>query len=167
MERVLKRLSPAARRAAGPSRTAALALRDDAFERADLENELRGRFTLSPRVAEHLITAWGADAVAVLDAAPEELRRPIGKSRYLLAEIPWSIRTECPPRSATCSNAACASRSSPKARACRNSRASPKSPPPPQAGTPNARAPKPSPTPLPSAAATRSSPPPVKPTAAA
>jgi len=96
MERVLKRLAPASRRAAGPSRTAALALRDDAFERADLENELRGRFTLSPRVAEHLVTAWGADAVALLDAAPEEQRRPIGKSRYLFAEIPWSIRTECP-----------------------------------------------------------------------
>jgi glycerol-3-phosphate dehydrogenase len=96
IERVLKRLAPASRRAAGPSRTAGLALRDDAFERADLETELRRRFTLSPRVAEHLITAWGADAVALLDAAPEELRRPIGKSRYLLAEIPWSIRTECP-----------------------------------------------------------------------
>jgi len=96
MERVLKRLAPASRRAAGPSRTAALALRDDAFERADLENELRGRFTLSPRVAEHLVTAWGTDAVALLDAAPEEQRRPIGKSRYLFAEIPWSIRTECP-----------------------------------------------------------------------
>ncbi len=96
MERVLKRLAPASRRAAGPSRTAALALRDDAFERADLEHELRGRFMLSPRVVEHLVTAWGADAVALLDAAPEELRRPIGKSRYLFAEIPWSIRTECP-----------------------------------------------------------------------
>jgi glycerol-3-phosphate dehydrogenase len=96
MDRVLKRLAPASRRAAGPSRTAALSLRDDAFERADLENELRSRFALSPRVVEHLITAWGADAVALLDAAPEELRRPIGKSRYLLAEIPWSIRTECP-----------------------------------------------------------------------
>jgi glycerol-3-phosphate dehydrogenase len=96
MDRVLKRLAPASRRAAGASRTAALALRDDAFARADLESELRSRFTLSPRVADHLITAWGADAVALLDAAPEELRRPIGKSRYLFAEIPWSIRTECP-----------------------------------------------------------------------
>jgi glycerol-3-phosphate dehydrogenase len=96
MDRVMKRLAAGARGAAGPSRTAALALRDDGFERADVENELRRRFTLSPRVADHLITAWGADAIALLDAAPEELRRPIGKSRYLYAEIPWSIRTECP-----------------------------------------------------------------------
>jgi glycerol-3-phosphate dehydrogenase len=96
MDRVMKRLAASRRGAAGPSRTAALALRDDAFKRADLENELRRRFTLSPRVADHLITAWGADATALLDAAPEELRRPIGKSRYLYAEIPWSIRTECP-----------------------------------------------------------------------
>ncbi len=96
MERVLKRLPASRRNAAGPSRTAALALRDDAFERADIELELRRRFTLSPRIADHLITAWGADAITLLDAAPEELRRPIGKSRYLYAEIPWSIRTECP-----------------------------------------------------------------------
>jgi len=96
MDRVMKRLAARARGAAGPSRTAALALRDDSFERADVEHELRRRFTLSPRVADHLITAWGADAIALLDAAPEELRRPIGKSRYLYAEIPWSIRTECP-----------------------------------------------------------------------
>ncbi len=96
MDRVMKQLAARARGAAGPSRTAALALRDDSFERADVELELRRRFTLSPRVADHLITAWGADAIALLDAAPEELRRPIGKSRYLYAEIPWSIRTECP-----------------------------------------------------------------------
>jgi glycerol-3-phosphate dehydrogenase len=96
MDRVMKRLAASRRGSAGPSRTAALALRDDAFKRADLENEVRRRFTLSPRVADHLITAWGADAIALLDAAPEELRRPIGKSRYLYAEIPWSIRTECP-----------------------------------------------------------------------
>jgi glycerol-3-phosphate dehydrogenase len=96
MDRVTKRLIASTRGAAGPSRTAVLALRDDSFERADVENELRRRFTLSPRVADHLITAWGADAIALLDAVPEELRRPIGKSRYLYAEIPWSIRTECP-----------------------------------------------------------------------
>jgi len=96
MDRVTRRLAASTRGAAGPSRTAALALRDDSFERADVDRELRGRFSLSPRVADHLITAWGADAIAVLEAAPEELRRPIGKSRYLYAEIPWSIRTECP-----------------------------------------------------------------------
>ena len=95
MDRVLKRWTPEQRRAAGPSRTSELPLRDDAFVRAELEQELRRRFTLSPRIAEHLVTAWGGDAIALLEAAPEELRRPIGKSRYLYAEIPWAIRTEC------------------------------------------------------------------------
>jgi glycerol-3-phosphate dehydrogenase len=95
MDRVLKRWTPAQRRAAGPSRTRELSLRDDSFVRAELEQELRRRFTLSPRVAGHLVTAWGGDAIALLEAAPEELHRPIGKSRYLYAEIPWAIRTEC------------------------------------------------------------------------
>ena len=96
MDRVVKRLAASTRGVAGPSRTAALALRDDAFVRADVEEELQRRFTLSPRSADHLISAWGADAVTLLDAAPEALRRPIGNSRYLYAETPWSIRTECP-----------------------------------------------------------------------
>ena len=35
-------------------------------------------------------------ALALLrDAAPEE-RRPIGVSRYTLAEIPWCVANECP-----------------------------------------------------------------------
>ena len=95
MDRVVKRLSPERRSAAGPSRTAALPLRDDAFVRADVEQELRRRFTLSPRSAEHLVSAWGVDAIALVGAAPEALRRPIGRSRYLLAEISWAIRHEC------------------------------------------------------------------------
>jgi glycerol-3-phosphate dehydrogenase len=96
VDRVLGLLSRERRRAAGPSRTAALALRDDAFSREDLELELRRRFTLSPRVAEHLVTAWGAAALELLEQAPVEWRRPIGSSRYLYAELPWAIRTECP-----------------------------------------------------------------------
>src|SRR5262249_4320466 len=84
------------RRAAGPSRTAALALRDDAFSRAELEQELGGRFGLSSRTAEHLVSAWGAAALALLEQAPADWRRPIGASRYLYAELPWAIRTECP-----------------------------------------------------------------------
>lgn len=95
MDRVVKRLPPERRRAAGPSRTAELPLRDDAFVRADVEQELRRRFTISPRSAEHLVTAWGADAIPLVAEAPEALRRPIGRSRYLLAEIPWAIRREC------------------------------------------------------------------------
>ena len=32
----------------------------------------------------------------LLKEADEELLQPIGASRFLYAEIPWSIRTECP-----------------------------------------------------------------------
>jgi glycerol-3-phosphate dehydrogenase len=96
VDRVVRALPEARRRAAGPSQTRRLAIRDDAFDRAALEAELRERFDCSPRVAEHLVEAWGADSVPLLEQAPPELRRPIGRSRYLYAEIPWSIRTECP-----------------------------------------------------------------------
>ncbi|RIL02340.1 MAG: hypothetical protein DCC71_16600 [Proteobacteria bacterium] len=95
MDRVVRRLPAERRRAAGPSDTA-VPIRDDAFVRSELLQELRRRFTLSPRVAEHLVGAWGADAVPLLEAAPEEQRKPIGKSRYLFAELPWSIARECP-----------------------------------------------------------------------
>jgi glycerol-3-phosphate dehydrogenase len=88
-------LPPARRRASGPSRTAELPLRDDDFARAELEESLRRRFSVSERAAEHLVTAWGSAAEALLEAAPAEWRRPIGGSRYLYAEIPWSFRSEC------------------------------------------------------------------------
>jgi glycerol-3-phosphate dehydrogenase len=95
MDRVLRRLAADRRRAARSSVTARLPLREDGFERDALEQELRRRFALSPRCAEHLVRAWGADAPALLEAAPEAWRRPIAKSRYLYAEIPWAFRSEC------------------------------------------------------------------------
>jgi glycerol-3-phosphate dehydrogenase len=95
VERALRLLPRERRRPARPSPTFALPLRDDAFERGELERELRRRHRVSARVAEHLVRAWGADAPALLDAAPEPWRRRIGRSRYLYAEIPWAFRTEC------------------------------------------------------------------------
>lgn len=95
VDRALRRLPPERRRAAGPSRTFGLALREDGFDAAALEQELRAKHRLSPRSAEHLVRSWGAESLALLDAAPEAWRRPIGRSRYLYAEIPWAFRTEC------------------------------------------------------------------------
>jgi glycerol-3-phosphate dehydrogenase len=95
VDRLLRALPAERRRAIGPSRTAALPLRDDDFERSALEQELRDRHALSPRAAAHLVQAWGSEAPALLDAAPEAWRRPIGGSRYLYAEVPWAFRTEC------------------------------------------------------------------------
>ena len=95
VDRALALLPPARRRASGPSRTAELPLRDDAFARAELEESLRRRVVVSPRSAQHLVTAWGSAAEPLLEAAPAEWRTPIGGSRYLYAEIPWSLRNEC------------------------------------------------------------------------
>lgn len=95
VDRALRRLPPERRRAAGPSRTFRMPLRDDDFDAAELERELHQRFGVAPRSAEHLVRAWGAGAPALLEAAPEAWRRPIGRSRYLYAEIPWAFRTEC------------------------------------------------------------------------
>jgi len=95
VDRALRLLPRERRRAAAPSRTFDLPLRDDGFDRAALEQELRRRYRVSPRIAEHLVRAWGGEAPAVLESAPEAWRRPIGRSRYLYAEIPWAFRTEC------------------------------------------------------------------------
>lgn len=95
LDLAVRRLPRERRRAAGPSRTFALPLREDDFDRAGLEQELRRRHRLSPRSAEHLVRAWGGEASALLEAAPPEWRKSIGRSRYVYAEIPWAFRTEC------------------------------------------------------------------------
>ena len=96
VDRIVGRL-PAERRAvAGPSRTAGLALRDDSFDCHELAVELAAEFELDACRVEALVRAHGAAAETLLREAPAEWHRPIGSSRFLLAEIPWSFRTECP-----------------------------------------------------------------------
>ncbi|MEE8508286.1 MAG: glycerol-3-phosphate dehydrogenase C-terminal domain-containing protein, partial [Myxococcota bacterium] len=96
VDRVLGQIPRARRRELGRSRTASLSLRDDDFEPQALESGLRLRFGLGPLQSEHLVRTYGTRAEALLLAVPEALRRPIGRSRYTLAEIPWTLRTECP-----------------------------------------------------------------------
>jgi glycerol-3-phosphate dehydrogenase len=96
VDRLLERLPAERRAAAGPSRTETLPLREDDFERAELEAHLASRFAIEPERAEYLVRTWGCDAERLLDEAPPELRKPIGRSRFTYAEIPWSLRTECP-----------------------------------------------------------------------
>jgi glycerol-3-phosphate dehydrogenase len=96
VDRVVGRLSPARRRVLGPSTTTELPLRDDDFDRDALERELGLRFGVGPVQASHLVRTYGAEAEALLGEAPPELRRPIDRSRYTLAEVPWCIETECP-----------------------------------------------------------------------
>ncbi|MDJ0868682.1 MAG: glycerol-3-phosphate dehydrogenase/oxidase [Myxococcota bacterium] len=96
VDRLLRRLPRERRRAAGPCRTAELPLRENGFERADLEAELVRHYAIPARCAESLVRGWGADARTLLEHADPALRQPIGASRFLYAEIPWSLRTECP-----------------------------------------------------------------------
>jgi len=95
LDRVVKHLPEARRRAAGPSRTRWLALRDDDFDGPALATALCERFTVSPLQAQHLVRQYGKEAEALLAGSPAEQHRPIGSSRFSWAEIPWCMRTEC------------------------------------------------------------------------
>jgi glycerol-3-phosphate dehydrogenase len=96
VDMVLAELPAARRKKAGRSRTAKLPLRQEGFDGEALTGTLCERFGLDRPRADHLVRTYGAEAQALLDESPPGLRRPIGTSRYLYAEIPWSIRTECP-----------------------------------------------------------------------
>jgi glycerol-3-phosphate dehydrogenase len=96
VDRVLCRLPAARRSALGPSRTAHLPLRADAFDLASFEAELCERFGIHPKQSAHLVRSYGERAADLLAAASPDDRGPIGASRNTLAEIPWSFRTECP-----------------------------------------------------------------------
>ena len=93
---VVGRLSASRRRQLSPSRTRRLPLRTDDFEREAFESELCREFGVTPARSEHLVRSYGASARSLLDQASPEQRRPIGTSRFTLAEIPWCMKTECP-----------------------------------------------------------------------
>lgn len=94
VNRALRKLPKERRAAAGPTLTASLPLREDEFEVAELEAELEARYGLAPHRIAHLVRTHGLDAEELLRTADPELRRPIGGSRYIYAEIPWCFRTE-------------------------------------------------------------------------
>jgi glycerol-3-phosphate dehydrogenase len=96
VDRVLSLLPSERRAVTGPSRTIVCPLRRDDFDRAEMEERIWSRFRVAPERAEYLVRTYGAEAETLLAAAPEELWRPIGDSRFTFAEIPWSLRTECP-----------------------------------------------------------------------
>lgn len=96
VDRVLLRFPQLRRSGLGPSRTAHLSLREDRFEPADFAAHLAARYGVAPQRASYLISTYGEAADRLLADAPPELRAPIGSSHYLYAEIPWSVRNECP-----------------------------------------------------------------------
>jgi glycerol-3-phosphate dehydrogenase len=94
VQRALRRLPRERRRAAGPSRTASLALREDGFDFERLVQSLRAIHGLSASAADHLVRTHGADAEAILAEAPAAERTTIGSSRYTFAEIRWAMQRE-------------------------------------------------------------------------
>lgn len=95
VDRVLDHLPPERRSAAGKSRTASLPLRPDDFDRAALKARLAERFGVDTDRAKYLVRTWGAAAETLFEEAPPQLHAPIGRTRFTLAEIPWSLRHEC------------------------------------------------------------------------
>jgi glycerol-3-phosphate dehydrogenase len=96
VDRALRRLPRARRSELGPSLTAELPLRDDAFDLASFEAELCERFGIHPKQSAHLVRTYGACAEDLLAEARPEERQPVGATRNTIAEIGWSFRTECP-----------------------------------------------------------------------
>jgi len=95
VDRALRYLPEDRRRAAGPSRTDGLPLRDDDFDGEALASSLVARFDVGWIQARHLVRQYGREAEPLLAEAPSEQRCSIGSSRYSWAEIPWALRTEC------------------------------------------------------------------------
>ncbi len=94
VDRALKWLTPERRAAAGPSRSASLALRDDDFDHAALESRLQQKFEVSAFRAAYLVRTYGRSAEELIEEAAPALRDGIGSSRYSYAEIPWAFRRE-------------------------------------------------------------------------
>ncbi len=94
--RVVKRLPADRRRQLGASRTRELPLREDNSDPVEVEAALTRRFGVAAWRAAHLARSYGEDCERLLFEAGPDLREPIGSSRYLYAEIPWCVATECP-----------------------------------------------------------------------
>ncbi len=94
VRKALRLLPRERRRAAGPSRTARLPLREDDFDFGEEVAELARRHPLPAAALDHLLRTHGADAGAILDEAPAAERTLIGTSRYTYAEIRWGMQRE-------------------------------------------------------------------------
>jgi glycerol-3-phosphate dehydrogenase len=95
IDAVLGLLPASRRRGLGPSQTWSSALHEEDFDRGALEDELERRYGLPSECVKELVRGHGAEAATLLAEAPAELRAPIGRSRFVYAEIPWAQRTEC------------------------------------------------------------------------
>jgi glycerol-3-phosphate dehydrogenase len=96
VDRVARRLPSRRRQALAACRTADEALRRDDFDRSSLLDQLARENELPAKCLEHLVDAWGSQAPRVLGESPASWRAQIGSSRFVVAELAWAWRHECP-----------------------------------------------------------------------
>jgi len=95
VDRAVRRLPPSRQRQLQPCRTAKSPLREDDFDRSELETELTNTYHLGPAQCARMIEAWGDQAMELLRDSPPHWREPITGSRHLLAEVAWGFQFEC------------------------------------------------------------------------
>jgi glycerol-3-phosphate dehydrogenase len=95
VDRVVAQLPPARRERLVPCSTRERPLRDDAFDATALGAELCARFALPSPIVHALLRRYGAEAVRVLEQAPERERIPLSGGRFLLCEVTFSFSHEC------------------------------------------------------------------------
>jgi glycerol-3-phosphate dehydrogenase len=95
VDRIVARLPVARRRELSACSTRVRPLRDDSFDVRAMSEELARRFALDALTARRLLATWGNEALEMLEQAPREERARIGSSRFVVAEVAWSIEREC------------------------------------------------------------------------
>lgn len=91
----VRNLPPDRRTQLKSCRTAHSSLRNDDFDRGELESKLASTYDLQPAQCLRMIEAWGEDALELLADCPPEWRNPIGDTRHIYAEVAWAIQYEC------------------------------------------------------------------------
>lgn len=96
VDRIVRSVDAATQARCGPCQTHTVPLRADNFERSALQAMLAERFGVAAWRTAGLVERWGQDAVQMLEEAPAALHQPVGNSRYLYAELAWSMMNEAP-----------------------------------------------------------------------
>jgi glycerol-3-phosphate dehydrogenase len=95
VDRVVAKLPAERRERLRPCSTRERPLRDDAFDATALGAELCARFVLPPRIVRGLLRRYGAEAMRMLEQAPERERIPLSGGHFLRCEVAFSFSHEC------------------------------------------------------------------------
>lgn len=102
VDRVVDRLATERRRELSPSRTATLPMREAASRGDSIGGQdgvvsvLTEQSGIDTYRAERLARMYGYDALELVANAPPDALEPIGRSRFLFAELAWTWQRECP-----------------------------------------------------------------------